>query len=153
MTGDGSIQMNIQELLTVGHNHLNVKSLRAQQRGLREHPLDPDRVLRLAVRGVRSPSPGSPTPTSSTWRPRIGLGYRRFRTNADLSAGLVEVMDSDGPWLCEVNVSPTQEKAPRIKSRRRDDGTFESAPLDDQYPYLPREEREAIMSEFADPRR
>jgi acetolactate synthase-1/2/3 large subunit len=152
MTGDGSIQMNIQELLTVGHNHLDVKIFVLNNEGY-----ESIRSTQTAFCDSRyvacDPESGVANPDFEHLAAAYGLGYRRFRTNADLSAGLAEVMDSDGPWLCEVNVSPTQEKAPRIKSRRRDDGTFESAPLDDQYPYLPREEREAIMSEFADPQR
>ena len=94
------------------------EDLRAEQPGLREHPRDPDRVLRLAVRGVR-PRVRRRQPRLRATSPQpTGWSYRLFRTNADLSAGLAEVMDSDGPWLCEVNVSPTQEKAPRIKSRQ-----------------------------------
>jgi acetolactate synthase-1/2/3 large subunit len=42
--------------------------------------------------------------------------------------------------LCELNIAFAQERRPRISSVRREDGTMESRPLEDMYPFLPREE-------------
>ena len=45
-----------------------------------------------------------------------------------------------------MNVSFEQEKKPRTRSRQREDGTFESPPLDDQWPFLPAERRAATIA-------
>ncbi len=45
LAGDGSLQMNVQELQTVVCNHLPVKDLRPEQRRIPLHPSDPDRLL------------------------------------------------------------------------------------------------------------
>ena len=53
LTGDGSIQMNIQELQTIVHHRLPLKDLRPQQQRLHFDETDAGRVLRRAPRGVR----------------------------------------------------------------------------------------------------
>ena len=57
-------------------------------------------------------------------------------------------LDGDGPGICEVNVSPTQGIWPKASAFRRPDGTFESRPLEDMAPFLPREELRANMHLF-----
>lgn len=142
--------MNVQELLTIGHNHLNVKVFVLNNEGYESM-----RATQAAFCDSRfvacHPESGVANPDFEKLAAAYGLRYRLFSKNDELAAGLVDVMATDGPWLCEVNVSPAQEKRPRIASRRRSDGTFESSPLDDQYPFLPREERDAIMSTFTEP--
>lgn len=151
VTGDGSLQMNVQELLTIGHNRLNVKIFVLNNGGY-----ESIRATQAAFCEGRfvacDPGSGVANPDFANLAAAYGLRYRLFAANDELPAGLSEVMADVEPWLCEVNVSPTQEKSPKIVSRRREDGTFESCPLDDQYPFLPREERDAIMSEFAERR-
>jgi len=150
VTGDGSMQMNVQELLTIGHNHLNVKVFVLNNEGYESM-----RATQTAFCDSRfvacHPGSGVANPDFEKLAAAYGLRYELLSKNDELAAGLVDVMATDGPWLCEVNVSPDQEKRPRIASRRRPDGSFESSPLDDQYPFLPREERDAVMSTFADP--
>ncbi len=149
VTGDGSVQLNIQELLTIGHNRLNVKIFVLNNGGY-----ETIRATQTAFFGGRfvgcHPGSGVSNPRFDSLAAAYGLGYRLFKTNADLDEGLAAVMEDDAPWLCEVNVSFSQEKRPKIVSRRREDGTFESPSLDDQYPYLPQEERDAIMGLFSD---
>ena len=47
---------------------------------------------------------------------------------------------ADGPVLCEVNISPEQGITPKASSFVRDDGKIKSRPLEDMFPFLPREE-------------
>jgi acetolactate synthase-1/2/3 large subunit len=149
ITGDGSVEMNVQELLTIGHNRLDVKifvlnnggyeSIRATQMSF----FDGRFVGCEAGSGVGNPRFQS---LAEAYR----LEYRLLRTNDDLVLGLPDIMAIEGPCLVEVNVSFVQERNPRIVSRRREDGTMESSPLDDQYPFLPEAERRANMRLFAD---
>ncbi len=50
------------------------------------------------------------------------------------------MLAGDGPCLCHVVVDPEQGFEPRVRSRQRPDGTIESPPLDDLFPFLSREE-------------
>ena len=147
VTGDGSFQMNVQELLTIGHNHLNVKVFVLNNGGYES--IRATQTTFCDSRFVAcDPESGVANPAFDQLAGAYGLRYRHLGTNEELPEGLAEVMENGDPWLCEVNISPDQRKSPRIVSRRRDDGTFESCPLDDQYPFLPREERDAIMGTF-----
>jgi acetolactate synthase-1/2/3 large subunit len=149
VTGDGSFQLNVQELLTIGHNRLNVKVFVLDNGGFETIRATQTAFFEGRFVGCHVES-GVSNPRFDALAEAYGFRYRLFGTNADLAEGLATVMSDDSPWLCEVNTSFTQEKRPKIVSRRREDGTFESCPLDDQYPHLPAEERRAVMSLFAD---
>ena len=47
--------------------------------------------------------------------------------------------------ICEIMVDKAQVFAPKLSSKRLDDGTMVTAPLEDLSPFLPREELEANM--------
>jgi acetolactate synthase-1/2/3 large subunit len=49
-------------------------------------------------------------------------------------------LDSAGPALCEVVVDQAQPFAPKLSSRRLDDGRMVSSPLEDMAPFLSRDE-------------
>jgi len=51
-----------------------------------------------------------------------------------------EVLLQEGPALCEVMFSTTQRFVPKVSSQLRPDGKMVSKPLEDMFPFLPREE-------------
>ncbi len=55
------------------------------------------------------------------------------------------MLDTPGPVVCEVLVSPNQVTAPRLSSSQRPDGTMVSKPLEDLWPFLDREDFRANM--------
>lgn len=149
VTGDGSIALNIQELLTLGRHRLNVKVFIINNGGYESIRATQNTFFDGRFVGCHEES-GVYNPDFKPLAAAYGLEYRYFRTNEDIDRGLAEIMDTDGPFLVEVNVSFEQEKCPKITSRRQEDGSFVSCSLDDQYPFLPAEEREAIMKRFRD---
>jgi acetolactate synthase-1/2/3 large subunit len=148
MTGDGSMELNVQELLTIGSNKLNVKIFVINNGGYESIRATQHNFFEGRFVGCEASS-GVSNPDFEALARAYGLTYRRIGTNADISDALSEVMADDSPWLCELNVSFLQEKSPKIVSRRRPDGSFESCSLDDQYPFLPREEWQHVMGRFA----
>ena len=50
-----------------------------------------------------------------------------------------------GPQLCEIVLDPEQPFSPRVSSKRLPDGRMVTAPLEDMFPFLPREEFLANM--------
>lgn len=147
VTGDGSIEMNVQELLTIGHNGLDVKVFVLNNAGYASIRTTQNTFFEGRHVGSSSES-GLGNPRFDALAEAFGLGYRLLETNHDLEAVVPEVLLAEGPCLCEVNVSFLQEREPRIISRRREDGTFESCPLDEQYPFLSKETHEAVMGVF-----
>jgi acetolactate synthase-1/2/3 large subunit len=145
VTGDGSIELNVQELLTIGHNRLDVKVFVLNNGGYESIRATQNNFFEGRWFGCHEDS-GVANPRFDLLAGAYGLEYRAIRTNAELASGIAEVLGVEGPVLCEVNVSFDQEKMPRIRSRRREDGTLESPPLDDQWPFLQPEQRAATIA-------
>ena len=51
-----------------------------------------------------------------------------------------ETLTGDGPQLCEVMIDGRQFFSPKLTSRKLDDGSMVSSPLEDLWPFLSREE-------------
>ena len=68
-----------------------------------------------------------------------GIPASRIESH-DFSAEVNRVLQSPGPMLCEVTVDPEQPFEPKTSSKRLDDGRLVSAPLEDMWPFLDREE-------------
>jgi acetolactate synthase I/II/III large subunit len=148
VAGDGTVQMNLQELMTIRHYDLPVKvfvfnnggysTIRATQRSL----LD-GRIV------ASDPATGVDDPDFETLAQAFRLPFRRLG-HGDLAEGIDAVLAEPGPILCEVMISPDQEITPKASAFRRPDGSLESRPLEDMYPFLPREEVYANMHLFDD---
>ena len=48
-----------------------------------------------------------------------------------------QVLEIDGPTICEIKISPDQWISPKASSFKNADGKLESKPLDDMFPFLP----------------
>jgi acetolactate synthase-1/2/3 large subunit len=138
ITGDGSLQMNIQELQTVVHLNIPVKlfvwnndgylSIRTTQRKFFEHSIGTD-----STNGVSFPN-------LEKICGAYGLKYIAMRRIADMKKQFEEIYRYDGPVVCELFSIRDQEIIPSVSSLRKDDGTMISKPLEDMYPFLPRDE-------------
>jgi acetolactate synthase-1/2/3 large subunit len=147
VTGDGSLQWNIQELLTLKRYRLPVKifvfnnhgyqSIRATQNNFFEG--------RLVGADYRS---GVDNPDFAKLAAAYGLAYSHIANHAELDGGIGDALSSEGPAICEVNIAPSQGISPKASAFRRADGTFESRPLEDMSPFLPREEIWENMHQF-----
>ncbi len=87
----------------------------------------------------------SPSPISLKWRAAFGLASAVIENQENLRADVRRVLDMKGPVVCDVNVVPDEMRAPRLQSYQKPDGSFVSKPLEDLFPFLPREEFRANM--------
>ena len=69
-----------------------------------------------------------------------GLKYTKIETVEDLEGGIQEVLDYEGPVVCEVMCQKWQEVVPTLISTKTKDGRIVSRPFEDMYPLLTREE-------------
>lgn len=149
VTGDGSIQFNIQELETVRSNHLNLRIFVLNNAGYESIRTTQNNWFEGRFVGSDFKS-GIGNPDFAKLAEAYGLAYTRLADPAGLADGVRQVLSHEGPMLCEVIVSPDQPRTPRVSSFRREDGTLESRPIEDQFPFLPREEIYANMHLFDD---
>jgi acetolactate synthase-1/2/3 large subunit len=75
----------------------------------------------------------------------FGFAFRRTSDHDDIRAAIAETLAAEGPAICEIMVDKEQNFAPKLSSRRLDDGTMVTAPLEDLAPFLPRDEFLANM--------
>lgn len=135
VAGDGSTQMNIQEFATLQYNHLPVKLFVYNNNGYmlirhNQHNYMEDRFL-----GV-GPDSGLQTPDFVKVAQAYGLKAIRVSAGDDIDMRIREVLDFDGPVVCEVIVQEFAPIIPRIASRVMPDGSLKAADFDDLYPFL-----------------
>jgi len=140
--GDGSFQMNLQELQTVIYNRLNLKIIYFNNNGY--HSIRQTQTNLFKGRPLVGVCDGNGL--SFPEAERIADAYRipfmRVTTEGEI-ASLISAMDFDGPFLAEVVVDPSQNFAPKLSSRVLPDGKIVSPEIDDMFPFLPRDEYEA----------
>jgi acetolactate synthase I/II/III large subunit len=141
--GDGGFQLNIQELATVARLQLPIKYFVINNNGFAS--------IRASQRNYFGRLTGADA-TSGLLLPDIcdvarGYGVRALRISdpQGLASQVRQVLDSAGPVVCDVVVLPDEERAPRLASRQRPDGSMASAPLEDLWPFLDRDELRANM--------
>ncbi len=141
ITGDGSIQMNLQELQTIRHNEQNVKIIVFNNNGylLIRHTQKNFEGGRLIG---ESEETGVSFPEFEKVAELYGMGHIRIGSGADLAAGIDELLSAKGPLICEVMCPSWQLLVPRVASKQLADGTMASAPYDDMFPFLDRDEYE-----------
>ena len=135
IAGDGSTQMNIQEFATLQYNHLPVKLFVYNNNGYmlirhNQHNYMNDRFL-----GV-GPDSGLQTPDFVRVAEAYNLKAVRICSDDDIDKKIQEVLDYDGPVVCEVIVQEFAPIVPRIASRVMPDGSLKAADFDDLYPFL-----------------
>ena len=74
-----------------------------------------------------------------------GIPYKAIHKNSEMDDVLEEVLALDGYAMCEIFVDTKQKFEPKSATKRLEDGTLVSPPLEDLAPFLPREELEKIM--------
>ena len=144
ITGDGSLQQNIQELQTFIHYKLPIKlfiwnndgylSIRASQKNYFDE--------RYIGEGARS---GVSIPDTLKIAEAYGIACARVNDLAELDQAIKKALAHDGPYILDVITPPEQPIIPTVSSRVNADGSMSSRPLEDMAPFLEREEYLANM--------
>lgn len=136
--GDGSFQMNLQELQTVVYNQLNLKIIYLNNNGYHSIRQTQTNLFQPPLVGVCDGN-GLSFPDAEKIAWAYGIPYIRVTKEADIER-LIEKMEEDGPIFAEIVVDPSQNFAPKLSSKVQPDGRITSPPLDDMFPFLPKEE-------------
>lgn len=139
LAGDGSLQMNIQELQTIVHHQFPIKIFVFNNNGYLSCRLTQGNFFkRLAGEG---PANGISFPDTV----KIGNAYgiKPFRIEGpNFEQTLKEALAYDGPVICDVLLDPAQGFEPKLSARQLPDGRIISPALEDLAPFLPPEELE-----------
>ena len=140
LAGDGSINLNLQELSTIAYHRLPIKVFVLNNGGYLSIRLTQSNFFGNLV--GESPASGLAIPDFPAVAAAFGLSTSRIGDRDGLCK-IPGILASPGPELCEVILDPAQEFEPRIRSRQLADGTISTPELDDMFPFLEPQELEA----------
>ncbi len=144
LAGDGSIQMNVQELQTIATHRLPIKIFLLNNLGYQSIKLTQQNFFSDNIVGCGTDS-GLGFPNFALLAQAYGLKYFSAQTQDASPAAIREALAEPGPVLCEIELDERQPFAPKLSSRRLPDGRMVSSPLEDMAPFLPRDEFKANM--------
>lgn len=138
IAGDGSIQLNIQELQTIVYHKLPIKIFLINNDGY------------VAIRNTQinffnhlvgeGPKSGISFPNMQKIAKAYGIPSSRIHGHKGLKEEIQRALRSTGPYLLEIMMDPRQPLLPKVSSYVRADGKLISKPMEDMWPFLPREE-------------
>lgn len=144
ITGDGSLQMNLQELATVKINNLPLKIFIFNNNGYL--------LMRHTQRNFFESRMIGESPASGVWCPdslKIAQAYDikgvRISSVEEVDEKIKEVLDYDGPVICDVMTPEWQLLIPRVTSEKGPDGKMISNPFENMFPFLSKEELDENM--------
>ncbi len=145
VTGDGSIQMNIQELQTIIQNKLPIKIFIINNEGYHSIRQTQSNFFGEPLVGIGNDSHDLSFPDMSKLSKAYGFPYYKITSNESMTKDIKKVLKKEGSLICEVFVNTTQRFEPKSSAKRLEDGTLVSPPLEDLSPFLSREEMEENM--------
>lgn len=146
LEGDGSIMMNLQELMTVITNKLPIKIFLINNNGYHSIRLTQNNLFAEKSKiGIGSESNDLSFPKFEKIADAFGYRYFSAKSNDEMRKVVDEVLNTDGALMCEIFTDTNQAWEPKSSTKRMEDGTLVSPPLEDLAPFLPREELESIM--------
>jgi acetolactate synthase I/II/III large subunit len=141
--GDGGIQLNIQELATIQRLQLPIKIFILNNDGYSSIRTSQERWFGRQT-GADSRS-GLTLPDIVPLAEAYGLPAARIVDQRDLRGQLDRILSHSGPMVCDVVCRPDEARIPSLASAQRADGSLYSKPLEDLWPFLPRDEFRANM--------
>ena len=139
VTGDGSFQMNLQELQTIKHHKLPIKLFVWNNGGYLSIRTTQKKFFEGREIGTDEDS-GVSFPDLVRVAYAYDMDYIKVSDYDSLTPALQTIFANDDPMIIEVMCQKWQEVIPTLQGRKNPDGTISAPPLEDMYPFLSREE-------------
>lgn len=144
LAGDGSLQFNLQELQTVLHYKLPIKIFYFNNNGYTSIQQTQDSHFE-GRRVASGPDSGVSFPDIIKIAKAYGLPVEVLDSHQGMREKIQRVLNTDGPIMCEVKLTPDYKFSPKLSSQKLPDGRMVSRPLEDLFPFLDREELKKNM--------
>ncbi|MDO5821497.1 thiamine pyrophosphate-binding protein [Methanosphaera sp.] len=145
VSGDGSIQMNLQELQTIVHHKLPIKLFVINNNGYQSIRITQRSFFERPFVGIGGDSGDVSFPQMKKIANAYSIPYYSCNDISKLDETVNKTLNHDGYVMCEIFVDTKQEFEPKSASKKLPDGKMVSAPLEDMKPFLPRDELEENM--------
>jgi len=140
-TGDGSFQMNLQELQTIVHNKLSVKIIIFNNNSYQAIVQTHTNFFNGVLAGCTNSS-GISFPSFEKLAYAYEFPFKRASTSAELEEAVNWIVDMEGRAMLELVLTEPDPITPKLSSKRLPDGTIVSPPIDDISPFLTQDEYE-----------
>lgn len=145
IAGDGSIMMNIQELQTIVTNKLPIKIILINNQGYQQIRLTQTNLFKKNFVGIGPDSNDLGFPDFGKIAYAFGLPYKKCESKTEMSDAIQWIINEPKYCLLEVCCSTDQIFEPKSATKRLEDGSLYSPPLEDLAPFLPRDELKENM--------
>ncbi len=139
LSGDGSIQMNLQELQTIKTNQLPIKIFVINNNGYHSIRQTQTNFFGEPYVGIGPQSNDLEFPDMKKIAYAYDYPFFRCESNDTLAETIEQVFATEGAVICEIMVNMDQNFEPKSATKRLEDGTLVSPPLEDLAPFLDRE--------------
>jgi acetolactate synthase-1/2/3 large subunit len=139
VNGDGGFQLNIQELETVKRLNLPIKYFVLNNNGYGSIVASQQSHF-SGRRTAADPSSKMTLPDVKKVAEAYGIRTTQITSNVEIREKIKSVIDTGGPIVCEVMVSPEEKTQPRVTASISSDGRIISNPMEDMSPLLDRQE-------------
>mgnify|MGYP002672912779 CR=1 FL=1 len=143
-TGDGSIMMNIQELQTIRQYNLPVKVIVFSNDGYNAIRQTSKNFFNGVCIGCTAET-GVSFPEFSDVAKTFGMSYMRCNNNGELQECLKEFFSKKENVLLEISQRLDDPVSPKVMSRMKEDGSFDTPSLEDMAPFISQEEHDKLM--------
>jgi acetolactate synthase-1/2/3 large subunit len=139
LAGDGSLQMNIQELQTVVSHNLPIKVFVLNNSGYASIRQTQDSFFN-GRHVACDPKSGVTFPDIIKVAKAYGFSTYQIKSHNGMKQKINSILKHNGPAVCEVILDPHQKFSPRVSSEKLPSGAIISKAMDDMFPFLGRDE-------------
>lgn len=144
IAGDGGMQINIQELQTVARHKLPIKIFVLNNNSYGMVRQFQDKYFEGRHTGT-VPRGGYSSPDFVKIAKAYGIAAENIKNHKNMREKIRRILSMKKAALCNIIIKEDQKIIPKLEARRLKGGRYVSKPLEDQWPYLPREEFRANM--------
>ena len=143
ITGDGSIMLNLQELMTAKHYKLPIKIFIGCNGGYRGVVRSQSNMFGGRYTGC-TPDTGVEIPDFGKIAAAFEIEFVKINGHEDLKEKIRYIYSNNNLMLIEWPQDPEQLIEPRVMNRKDENGNIVSTDIDDLSPFISREEYESL---------
>tara|TARA_Y100000590_G_scaffold397505_1_gene479115 strand:- start:27 stop:1805 length:1779 start_codon:yes stop_codon:yes gene_type:complete len=139
LTGEGGLQMNIQELATIMHNKIPIKIFIFNNGGYLTIKQTQNLGFGGRIMGADNNS-GLSFPDYKKISKSHNIFYKKIKNHKNLKTQIKKILNNKNAVICELIMDPNEEQIPKAINKRNAAGKTIPTDFEDMYPFLPRNE-------------
>ena len=147
VTGDGSVMMNLQELQTIKHYDLPVKIIIMSNDGYGGIRQTNKNFFDGLYVGCDKQS-GVSFPDFAEVAKAFGVGYRKCEKVKSAESDIKWLLNEKQAAILEICQKLEDPSSPKLKSKLKEDGTFETPAIQDLWPYISEDLMKELMPDW-----